>query len=116
MKNLEDIRSRYLRDDLSIQLGGLSANLARIVSFSENPVNWKAVKTLLEESKFFIEWSAPNVLPEIQFQLIELQIQLAVWDYTWPKIYADSAKCKTMAEQAQRWSEYVLEKSGVMIR
>jgi hypothetical protein len=60
MRNIEVIKTRYLLDNLSVRLGGIAANLARIASFSSNPANWEAVQSMLEESEFFIEWTVPD--------------------------------------------------------
>lgn len=57
MKDWSIIRECYLRDELPTRLGGLAANLARIKSFSSHPADRELVESLLEESKFFIEWS-----------------------------------------------------------
>lgn len=78
MRNMDIIRNRYLQNSLQLRLGGLSANLSRIASFSNNPDNWQVVNSLLEESKFFIEWTAEDVQLDMQAKLIELQIQLAL--------------------------------------
>ena len=60
MRNWAAIRERYLRDSLPIRLGGLAANLARIKSFSDHPDHRDVIESLLDESKFFIEWTAPE--------------------------------------------------------
>ncbi len=58
MKDWTVKRERYLREDLPHRLGELAANLARIASFCGNDLNNEAVFSLIEESKFFIEWTA----------------------------------------------------------
>jgi len=86
MKNLQAIRTRYLKQDAARRLGGLAANLSRVASFADNPNNFKAVETLIEESKFLIEWIAPDLPVEIQTKLAELQIQLSLWHLKFLKI------------------------------
>ena len=106
LERLEIIRQRFTVDRVEIQLAGLAANLARVSSFIDNPANAKAVSSLLLESKFMIEWIASNVSLEIQEQLAELQLELALW----------SQQCLNSEEisiQAERWSERVLEMSGI---
>jgi hypothetical protein len=39
------------------------------------------IKKIVEESKFFIEWLAPDVGPEIQALLAVTQPELALWQY-----------------------------------
>ena len=58
MRDVRSIRDRYLKDAIPTRLGGLAANLARVSSFAKNPGNRDAVYLLLDESKWFIEWTA----------------------------------------------------------
>jgi len=113
VKNLEAIRFRYLKDDLSIRLGGLAANMARIASFSEHTANWNAVNRLLEESKFFIEWLVPDAPPELQEKLVDLQIQISVWHLKLLENNDNSGTRKKMADQFRIWSNEVLSVSGL---
>ena len=114
MKNLEAIRTRYLQQDSARRLGGLAANLARIASFADNPNNFKAVETLIEESKFLIEWIAPDLPIEIQTKLIELQIQLSLWHLKFPEIRQNPESLKNMISQASAWSKEILKLSGLI--
>ncbi len=108
------IRSRYLRDPVPVRLGGLAANLARVRSFSDHPDHRDVVVRLLEESKRFIEWTAPDVPSEAQVMLVECQRQLARWQLAWARIWADPGQRAEMAEQAGIWSQRVLGMSGLM--
>ncbi|MDP3025732.1 MAG: hypothetical protein Q8O10_09390 [candidate division Zixibacteria bacterium] len=114
MKNLEAIRTRYLQQDSARRIGGLAANLARIASFADNPNNFKAVETTIEESKFLIEWIAPGLPLEIQSKLVELQIQLSLWHLKFPEICKDPESIKKMITQATAWSKELLKLSGLI--
>jgi len=116
MQDWTCIRERYLRDKLPVRLGGLAANLARVRSFSGNPRNRDVVATLLEESKFFIEWTARDATLNVQAELVELQIELAGWEHAWAGIWADPSRRAAVAERAGRWSQRVLEISGLATR
>lgn len=106
----EQIRQRFLRDPLPIRLGGLAADLARIASFSENPANRQAVASLLEEGKYFAEWSAPEAPLETQALLAELQVTLAVWEHRW----LNGIPNQTMRTEAQRKSDELLALAGLV--
>lgn len=108
------IRDRYLRDPLPVRLGGLSANLARINSFSDHPDHSAVVESLLTESKLFIEWAAPDAKLEVQATLVELQVQLAVWQRMWEELWRDPEQRLAMAKQAQAWSDRILEMSDLL--
>ena len=114
MKDWTSIRERYLRDGIPVRLGGLAANMRRINSFAAQEAGREAIASLLEESKFFIEWTAPDTQTETAAQLVELQIQLARWQYKWPEIWPDSAKRQLVAEQSVVWSDRILAMSGLL--
>jgi len=114
MKDWTQIRERYMRDELPVRLGGLAANLRRIKSFSASEASQAAVVSLIDESKMFIEWTAAQAEVDTAEQLVELQVQLALWQLQWKTIWSDSLKRKQVAEQSAQWSDRVLELSGLL--
>ena len=108
MKNLEASKKRYLQDDLKVRLGGIAANLARIAFCSSDPADWQAVQSMLEESKFFIEWTAPQAPLNVKAFLAELQIQLALWHLVWPRIYTSSQERENLSHLSRAWSQKIL--------
>ncbi len=44
----------------------------------------------MQESKLFIEWTAQDAEIEIAAELVELQIHLACWQYSWAGILEDA--------------------------
>jgi hypothetical protein len=114
MKDWTAIHERYMRDELPIRLGGLAANLSRIKSFSANEASRDTVASLIDESKMFIEWTAAQAEIEVAAKLVELQLQLALWQLQWQNIWADSARRSQVAELSSNWSKQVLEMSGLM--
>ncbi len=107
-------KERYLQDSLSIRLGNLASNLARIESRCQAGSDRDLVKILLGESKFFIEWTAPEFEIEIAAELVELQIQLARWQYRLSDIWNDAEQREIVAEKARLWSDKVLKLSGLL--
>ena len=114
MKNLISLKERYLRDPLPIRLGGIAANLARVKSFSKHLQHKKIVYNLLNESKFFIEWATKEADLETQVLLVEIQIQLARWQFNWNKIWNNEQKRNEIAIKAQDWSQQILKKAGLI--
>lgn len=114
MKDWTVIRERYMRDELPVRLGGLAANLSRIKSFSANEASGDTVASLIDESKMFIEWTASQAEINVAAKLVELQLQLALWQLQWQNIWTDSAKRIQVAEQSGAWSKQVLEMSGLL--
>lgn len=115
MKNLLHIRNRYMHDTLPVRLGGLAADLARIASFSQNPANLEPVEDLMREAAHFIEWSAPEADLDSQVALLELQRRLTRWRMRLPQRFPEQTWRDEVIAQAQRWSERVLEMSGLLV-
>lgn len=101
-------------DMLQIRLGNLASNLARIKSRCQDVANRELVESLIQESKYFIEWTAADAEVETAAELVELQIQLARWQYRWVNIWDDSQQRMMVAQQAGIWSERVLDMSGLL--
>ncbi len=114
MNNLEQRRERYLKDSLQVRLGGLAANLARISSFTKNPANLEAVRSLIDESKFFIEWTAGEAELETSAKLVELQIELALMQRHFHKTWNDEESRLNIGQQAKDWSKQVLTDAGLI--
>ncbi len=114
MATLQEIKQRYLKDPLPTRLGGLAANLARVNTFSRNEDNQDAVYSLMNESKYFIEWTATEAELEVTAQLVELQIQLAFWQHGLANIWVDKEKRQEVAKQSRQWSDKILELSGLL--
>jgi hypothetical protein len=108
VNNIEAIKTRYLQDNLQVRLGAIAANLARIASCSSYPTDWEAVQSMLEESKFFIEWTAPEAPLKAKAFLVELQIQLAFWHLVWSKVYTDPQEREKLGQLARIWSQNIL--------
>ena len=104
------VRARYLRDPWPVQIGGLAADLARIASFSGDSRHKRAVTSLLEEGKYFAEWSAPQAPLNIQEALCEVQLWLALKDRQW----ARDCKDPDFEDQARYWSNRLLQLSGLV--
>lgn len=108
MRNIEALKTRYMQDGLRTRLGGLASNLARIATCSSGPDDWEAVQSMLEESKFFIEWAAPEAPLSVQAHLVRLQIELALWHRIWPELHTAPEKREKLAQLARSESACIL--------
>ena len=114
MRKWYTLKERYLRGQLPIRLGNLASNLARIKSPSQNAANGELIENLLQECKLFIEWTAQDAEIEIAAELVELQTQLACWQYSWARIWEDAEQPMKVGEEGRIWSGKVLNMSGVL--
>ncbi len=111
-----EILEKYIQLDTSRRLGSIAADLARIVSFAEFNDD-QAVAGLIEESRVFIEWSAPDLLPhrvEDAGRLVEIQRGLTHWHWIWNQAQTHPDQRQKLREQAQHWSDEVLKMSGLL--
>lgn len=113
MNKLDTLRSRYMRDSLPVRLGGLAANLARVASFSKREEHQHAVSTVLQESKWFIEWVAAEVEEQNSAELVRLQTQMSLWQIQSDKNWNDKNWRSELSAQSQQWSQRILQMSGL---
>ncbi|MBN1620252.1 hypothetical protein JW890_05980 [candidate division WOR-3 bacterium] len=114
MNDLTRIKNRFLKDPINVRLGGLASNLSRIKSFISQDDNYEAVKSILEESKFFIEWTAQEINSESAAVLIQYQIQLALWQQNLKKLWSIQDERRKIASEAYFMSQKILKMSGLL--
>lgn len=110
MKNLDEIKIRYSKEPFKRRLGHLASDLLRISTFLENPKNTAAVNDIIEESKFFIEWTANDAPYKIQEFFADIQPKLALWQL---RLEAGSAK-EALKKNARDWSSQLIRFSGLV--
>ena len=108
MKNSERIRERYLRDALPMRLAGLAADLGRVASSARRATGGAAAAAMLEESQYFIEWTAAEAPAELAEELVNLQALLALWRQAWPEAQNSPLQRSLLAVQAKQWADQVL--------
>ncbi len=109
-----EIHERFMRDSLPVRIGGIAADLARIASFSSGSGSADVVYGLLNESRAFIEWTAPEMPIDDAAQLVDIQRGLTHWRFAWDQVQNDPEQRHRLAEQAQAWSDQVLAMSGLL--
>ena len=114
MHDIAAIKNRYLQDDVQRRLGGLASNMARIGSMCKLKTTQTAVQGLIEESKWFIEWTAVETNPETAVQLADLQLELAFWQSDWDRIWANPAVRAAISTHSKSWSDRILKLSGLL--
>ncbi|MGM3309769.1 hypothetical protein ACSQ6I_27935 [Anabaena sp. WFMT] len=112
-QNLDKKQTRFQLNEIPNRLGHIAANLARIKSFSQIAYK-EAVKNVISKTKWFIEWTAAEIEPLQAEELVNIQVQLAMWELTWDDIWANEKLRAEVAEQSGIWSERVLDMSGLL--
>jgi hypothetical protein len=114
MKDRDRRRERYLRDPLDRRLGGLAADLARVSSAARRETGGAGVEEMLEESQWFIEWTAAEAEPEVAAELVDIQRLIALWRRSWPEAQKHRTQRTLLSVQAKKWSDQVLSYSGLL--
>ena len=114
MINKERKRERFLRDPLPVRLAGLAADLARVASSARHPTGAESVAAMLEESQYFIEWTAAAAEPEVAAELVDIQRLVALWRKAWPEAQQQAIQLTLLSVQAKKWSDQVLGYSGLV--
>jgi hypothetical protein len=114
MKARESVRERYLQDTLPVRLVGLAAGLCRVASSARRTTGAAAVAAMLEESQYFIEWTAAEAPIEVAGELVNLQVLLALWRRAWPEAQRSPAQRTLLAVQAKQWADQVMRHAAHM--
>jgi hypothetical protein len=107
-------RKRYLQDPLSIRLGNLSSSLGRLADSISRPERRDMALRMVDECRWFIEWTAADADAEIAAELARLQLTLTMWR----KRYLAEAQLILgpidAAHEARKSAEMVLGWSGLI--
>jgi hypothetical protein len=113
MNNKERKKIRYLKDPLPVRLGGIAADLARIASSARHPNSAASVAEMLEESQYYIEWTASEAEIDAAAELVDIQRMIAAWRRVWSESQLSQAQRTLLSVQAKKWSDQVLGYSGL---
>jgi hypothetical protein len=92
----------------------LAANLARISSSARRPGGAENVAQMLEESRYFIEWTAAEAEPEVAAELVDIQVMLSLWRSAWPEAQHNHHQRALLSFTAKKWADRVLQHSGLV--
>jgi hypothetical protein len=115
MKNLDEIKGRFFKEPFHRRLGHLASDLLRISSFLDNPKNEEAVVDMIEESKFFIEWAAPEAPSHIQEFFADIQPKLALWQQRLVNGRDVAVTKEALRNCAKNWSGTLIRYSGLLV-
>jgi hypothetical protein len=107
-------KERYLQDSLPVRLAGLAADLGRIVSSARHVSGSASVAEMLEESQYYIEWTAAEANPDVAAELVDIQLLIILWRRAWPEAQNSIIQRTLLSVQAKKWSDQVLDYSGLL--
>lgn len=114
LPNKEKLRERFLSDPLPRRLGGLAATLGRISSVARKSSDPTNITHLLDEAKYFIEWTAAETEPEIAAELVSIQTLINLWLKVWDKTNLIKEQRTLLSVQAKHWPDRAMDFSGLL--
>ena len=69
---------------------------------------------MLEESQYFIEWTAAAAESEVAAELVDIQRLVALWRKAWPEAQQYPIQQTLLSVQAKKWSDQILGYSGLV--
>jgi len=114
--NRDRKRDRYLRDPMPVRLAGLAADFGRIASSAQHTTGSTSVAEMLEESQYYIEWTAAEAGLEVAGELVDIQRLVVAWRRAWPEAQHSPTQRILLSIQAKKWADQVLGYSGLLDR
>jgi hypothetical protein len=104
-------QAQFQKHDIPTRLKHLAAHLNKIKLVSTETTQPDEAKSLIRESQYFIEWTAPEMEIDIAVELVDLARALSRWKLNWESIWCDSAALTQVAIEAESWSQRVSQMS-----
>jgi len=104
----------FIKESPARQLGALAATLGRIASSAEKTARTKAIIPMLDECLQFIEWTVSSQPDKAEKELVEISIMLKLWRDSWEYAQANELLRALLSVQSKKWSEQILESSGLL--
>jgi hypothetical protein len=113
-KRYESHQQRFLREAVPLRLGELASALTQVRAAAEHSVRAASALHFIETCLFYVEWTQPETDSALQKELESLRQQLIEWLRAWPLVWDDTIKRDALASNANRWSQKVIEQSGLL--
>lgn len=106
----------FIQDNVPTRLHHLAAHLSQIQSLWTQASSPDLIMALVNESRYFIEWTVPDMAKADDIdragELVDLIRLLTRWLFHWDNFWSDAEQRQSAARQTQDWLRRVLEISG----
>lgn len=112
MTNFNTKQQNFIINDVPTRLHHLATNLSEIKSLFISSSHQESILALIKESRYFIEWVVPDMVPidvEQAAEIVDLQRVLTRWLSSWEKIWSDATEKTKAIQQTEEWRSRVLE-------
>lgn len=103
----------FMQDDVPTRLRRLATHLSQIQSLLTQGSSENLILALVDESRYFIEWTVPDTVKADDIdracELVDLVRLLTRWLFHWDNIWTDAEQKQSASLQASYWLQRVLE-------
>ena len=103
----------FMQDDVTTRLRRLATHLSQIQSLWTQGSSEDLILALIDESRYFIEWTVPDMVKADDIdraaELVDLVRLLTRWLFHWDNIWTDAEQKQSASAQISYWLQRVLE-------
>ncbi|MEH1817787.1 MAG: hypothetical protein V7L31_01590 [Nostoc sp.] len=103
----------FMQDDVTTRLRRLATHLSQIQSLWTQGSSEDLILALVDESRYFIEWTVPDMVKADDIdracELVDLVRLLTRWLFHWDDIWTDAEQKQSASVQISYWLQRVLE-------
>ncbi|QLE39587.1 hypothetical protein FD723_03100 [Nostoc sp. C052] len=103
----------FMQDDVTTRLRRLATHLSQIQSLWTQGSSEDLILALVDESRYFIEWTVPDMVKADDIdracELVDLVRLLTRWLFHWDNIWTDAEQKQSASLEISYWLQRVLE-------
>jgi hypothetical protein len=103
----------FMQDDVTTRLHHLATHLSQIQSLWTQGLSEDLILALVNESRYFIEWTVPDMVKADDIdracELVDLVRLLTRWLFHWDNIWTDAEQKQSASVEISYWLQRVLE-------
>ncbi|MBW4457645.1 MAG: hypothetical protein KME55_36170 [Nostoc indistinguendum CM1-VF10] len=103
----------FMQDDVTTRLRRLATHLSQIQSLWTQGSSEDLILALVNESRYFIEWTVPDMVKADDIdracELVDLVRLLTRWLFHWDDIWTDAEQKQSASVEISYWLQRVLE-------
>lgn len=103
----------FMQDDVTTRLRRLATHLSQIQSLWTQGSSEDLILALVDESRYFIEWTVPDMVKADDIdracELVDLVRLLTRWLFHWDDIWTDAEQKQSASQEISYWLQRVLE-------
>lgn len=103
----------FMQDDVPTRLRRLATHLSQIQSLLTQGSSENLILALVDESRYFIEWTVPDMVKADDIdracELVDLVRLLTRWLFHWDNIWTDAEQKQSASVETSYWLQRVLE-------